>query len=93
MYLCALGKTVAKHIDMGVMIITPENMDSPEAQKLLMEYYFGAVYRYLRVSVRDPEAAADLAQDFALRFVRGDFKKADPSRGRSWRRTRMSAPH
>jgi len=30
-----LGKAVEKRIDTGVMIITPENMNSPEAQKLL----------------------------------------------------------
>ncbi len=30
-----LGKPVEKRIDTGVMMITPENMDSPEAQKLL----------------------------------------------------------
>jgi ribose transport system substrate-binding protein len=30
-----LGKPVEKRIDTGVMIITPENLNSPEAQKLL----------------------------------------------------------
>lgn len=30
-----LGKPVEKRVDTGVMIITPENMNSPEAQKLL----------------------------------------------------------
>jgi ribose transport system substrate-binding protein len=30
-----LGKPVEKRIDTGVMLITPENMNSPEAQKLL----------------------------------------------------------
>jgi ribose transport system substrate-binding protein len=30
-----LGKTVEKRVDTGVMIVTPENMNSPEAQKLL----------------------------------------------------------
>ena len=30
-----LGKPVEKRIDTGVMMITPENMNSPEAQKLL----------------------------------------------------------
>jgi RNA polymerase sigma-70 factor (ECF subfamily) len=32
--------------------------------------------------VRDPDVAAELAQEFALRFVRGDFAGADPQRGR-----------
>lgn len=30
-----LGKTVEKRVDTGVMMVTPENMSSPEAQKLL----------------------------------------------------------
>jgi ribose transport system substrate-binding protein len=30
-----LGKSVAKRVDTGVMMITPENLNSPEAQKLL----------------------------------------------------------
>jgi RNA polymerase sigma factor (sigma-70 family) len=52
------------------------------AQNALMERYGGAVFRYLLGALRDPDAAADLSQDFALRFVRGDFRRADPERGR-----------
>jgi RNA polymerase sigma-70 factor (ECF subfamily) len=52
------------------------------AQNALMQRYGGAVYRYLRGALRDPDAAAELAQEFALRFVRGDFRRADPERGR-----------
>jgi RNA polymerase sigma-70 factor (ECF subfamily) len=48
----------------------------------LLQRYGGAVHRYLLGAVRDPDAAADLAQEFALRFVRGDFAGADPQRGR-----------
>ncbi len=33
-------------------------------------------------AVRDPDAAAELSQEFALRILRGAFKHADPSRGR-----------
>jgi DNA-directed RNA polymerase specialized sigma24 family protein len=40
------------------------------------------VYRYLLKALRDPEAAAEQSQEFALRFVRSDFKEADPERGR-----------
>lgn len=50
-------------------------------QQLLLRYY-GAVYRYLLGMVRDPAAAEDLTQEFAVRFLRGDFKRADPERGR-----------
>jgi RNA polymerase sigma-70 factor (ECF subfamily) len=52
------------------------------AQRELMERYGGAVLRYLRAITRDPEAADELAQEFALRFLRGDFKNVDPARGR-----------
>src|SRR5262249_2358079 len=41
-----------------------------------------AVRRYLHSAVRDPHAAEELAQEFALALVRGDFRHADPGRGR-----------
>jgi RNA polymerase sigma factor (sigma-70 family) len=53
-----------------------------EAQSALMRRYGGAVHRYLLASLRDPEAADDLSQEFALRFLRGDFRNADPGKGR-----------
>jgi RNA polymerase sigma-70 factor (ECF subfamily) len=52
------------------------------ARERLLERYAGAAYRYLLGAVRDPDAAADLCQEFALRFLRGDFRRADPGRGR-----------
>jgi RNA polymerase sigma-70 factor (ECF subfamily) len=52
------------------------------ARQQLLQHYAGAVQRYLRGSLRDPEAADELAQEFALRFLRGDFHRADPQRGR-----------
>ena len=48
----------------------------------LVERYAGAVFRYLLGAVRDAEAAEELAQEFALRFLRGDFRRAHPERGR-----------
>jgi RNA polymerase sigma-70 factor (ECF subfamily) len=56
--------------------------DVSAAQHLLLQRYGGAVYRYLLGMLRDPDAAEDLAQEFALRFLRGDFRRADPQRGR-----------
>jgi DNA-directed RNA polymerase specialized sigma24 family protein len=53
-----------------------------EAQQQLLLRYCGAVHRYLLKALRDPEAAAEQSQEFALRFVRGDFNRADPGRGR-----------
>ncbi len=52
------------------------------ARNRLMLRYSGAVYRYLLGAVRDAEAASELCQEFALRFLRGDFRRADPQRGR-----------
>ena len=52
------------------------------ARQALVLRYRRAIYRYLLGAVRDPDAADDLAQEFALRLVRGDFRRADPGRGR-----------
>jgi RNA polymerase sigma factor (sigma-70 family) len=52
------------------------------AQQQLLRRYRGAVYRYLLAAVRDPDAAEDLAQEFALRFIQGRLRGADPQHGR-----------
>lgn len=52
------------------------------AQQQLLDRYGGAVRRYLTATLRDPHAAADLFQEFALRLLRGDFRSADEQRGR-----------
>ena len=56
--------------------------EAGEARATLLERYGGALRRYLLASLRDIDAADDLAQEFALRFLLGDFKNADPGRGR-----------
>jgi RNA polymerase sigma-70 factor (ECF subfamily) len=53
-----------------------------DAQRLLLQRYWGAAYRYLLGALRDEEAALELLQEFALRFLRGDFRRADPAAGR-----------
>jgi RNA polymerase sigma-70 factor (ECF subfamily) len=53
-----------------------------DAQKTLLLRYYGAVYRYLLGIVRDAAEAEELAQEFAVRFLRGDFRGADRDRGR-----------
>jgi RNA polymerase sigma factor (sigma-70 family) len=53
-----------------------------KAQEALLRRYWGAIYRYLLAVVREPNVAEDLAQEFALRFVSGAFKRADPELGR-----------
>jgi RNA polymerase sigma-70 factor (ECF subfamily) len=52
------------------------------ALQQVVERYSGAVYRYLMSLVRDPEAADELFQEFALRLVRGAFKQVDRERCR-----------
>jgi RNA polymerase sigma-70 factor (ECF subfamily) len=52
------------------------------ARQRLVLLYHGAVHRYLLGMLRNADAASELAQDFALRFMRGDFMQADPERGR-----------
>jgi RNA polymerase sigma-70 factor (ECF subfamily) len=54
---------------------------TPAHLRLLLRYY-PAVQRYLLGALRDAGAAEDLGQEFALRFMRGDFQGADPERGR-----------
>jgi RNA polymerase sigma-70 factor (ECF subfamily) len=51
-------------------------------QRQLMQRYCGAIHRYLLGALRDEDAALELFQEFALRFLRGDFRRANPERGR-----------
>ncbi len=53
-----------------------------EARRVLLERYGGAVKRYLLGALRDADAAAELAQEFAYRFLHGDLRGADRERGR-----------
>lgn len=59
-----------------------QSSEKAVAQQALMQRYGGAVYRYLLAMVRDADVADDLAQDFAVRFLRGDFCRVHPERGR-----------
>lgn len=52
------------------------------AQQQMLERYGGAVRRYALASLRDADAADEVFQEFALKFVRGDYGKADPEKGR-----------
>jgi DNA-directed RNA polymerase specialized sigma24 family protein len=56
--------------------------DAVQAQSELVRRYGGAVHRYLLASLQDADAADELSQEFALRFLRGDFRNADPGKGR-----------
>src|SRR4051794_22809659 len=52
------------------------------AQQRLLDRYGGAIRRYALSALRDEDAAEEVFQEFALKFIRGDFGKADPERGR-----------
>jgi RNA polymerase sigma factor (sigma-70 family) len=52
------------------------------AQLALIQRYQGSVYRYLLGALRDPDAADELFQEFALKVVQGVFHRANPERGR-----------
>ena len=52
------------------------------AQERLLDRYGKVVHRYLLGALRDSDAADELSQEFALRFLRGDLKGADQQRGR-----------
>lgn len=52
------------------------------ARRILLDRYTKPIYRYLLASVKDRHAADELYQEFALRFVRGEFRRAHPDRGR-----------
>ena len=50
-------------------------------QKLLLRYC-GAIERYLLSALGDADAVSEVSQRFALCFARGDFKNANPEKGR-----------
>jgi DNA-directed RNA polymerase specialized sigma24 family protein len=56
--------------------------EATAARRALLGRYIGAVFRYLLAVAHDDAVAEELSQEFALRFLRGDFKNADPGRGR-----------
>ena len=59
---------------------TPDQVNPAVSQ--LMCRYAGAVHRYFLKAVKDPSEAEELDQEFAVRFLRGDFRRCDPKRGR-----------
>ena len=52
------------------------------ARQLVIQRYGKAINRYLTAALRDSDAADEVAQEFALNFVKGDFRGASPERGR-----------
>lgn len=60
----------------------PGSAEAANAAQQLLQRYRRPIYRYLLGCVRQLDAANELFQEFALRFLRGDFKNASPERGR-----------
>ncbi len=52
------------------------------ADKNLLLCYYGAAFRYLLGIVKDATVAEELAQEFAVRFLAGQYRKVDRQRGR-----------
>jgi RNA polymerase sigma-70 factor (ECF subfamily) len=52
------------------------------AQETILLRYRPAVFRYLMACLGNLDQAEEIYQEFALRLVRGDFRNADPNRGR-----------
>ena len=64
-----------------------------EARAALLLRYHAPVYRYLRGLVRNEAEAEELCQEFAVRFLRGGFRHADPDRGRFRDYLRVALQH
>ena len=67
-------------------VIANAHGDDPDrmtaAQHKLLDLYGSAVRRYLLAATRNEDLADELFQQFACKFIAGDFKTADPSKGR-----------
>ena len=48
----------------------------------ILRRYANCVFQYILGATKNHHAAEDLTQEFALRFVRGDFRNANPRQGR-----------
>src|SRR5258707_8610316 len=66
----------------GIQTHWSELLNAAHGPQDLLLRYFGAAQRYLLAIVQDPVTAEELAQDFAVRFLRGDFCGADRTKGR-----------
>ena len=61
---------------------SPDTPQVVQAQQQLLLKYGTAIRRYLGAALRDNEAADEVFQEFALKFVKGDFQNANPESGR-----------
>ncbi len=59
---------------------TKDGANSARAE--ILYRYHEPVFRYLVAAVQDLDAAEEIAQEFAVRFLWGDFHRVNPLRGR-----------
>ncbi len=59
---------------------TNDGVNSARAE--ILYRYRGPVFRYLVAAVQDLDAAEEITQEFAVRFLWGDFHRVNPQRGR-----------
>ncbi|MFK7769079.1 MAG: sigma-70 family RNA polymerase sigma factor [Mariniblastus sp.] len=58
------------------------NDEVADARNRILMRYSSCIRKYILAATRNQDVAEDLAQEFALRFVRGDYRNADPAKGR-----------
>ena len=63
-------------------ILEDKNDRVSDAQRHVLEYYGDCILRYLRKLAGDENVANDLGQEFAIRFIQGNYHNANPERGR-----------
>lgn len=59
-----------------------DSVERQPAQRDLLDRYGFAIRRYLNAGLRDETAVDEVFQEFALAFVRGDYARLSPDRGR-----------
>jgi RNA polymerase sigma-70 factor (ECF subfamily) len=63
-------------------IIEARGDSAGQIRNQILVRYSTCAYKYILVACKSADVADDLSQEFALRFVRGDYGKADPAKGR-----------
>lgn len=59
-----------------------DGKEQAQARSEIVSRYSNPIQRYLFAALRDEDAAQEVFQNFWLRFSRGDFRGADPHKGR-----------
>ncbi len=65
-----------------VLKLNHDGEPAREAQTQLLRRYGPAIRRYLMAALRNPTDVDEVFQDLSFKLARGDFRSADPNRGR-----------